>query len=373
LPISGIVLFASRALAVDYSATLASNYHSQETPFYCGPATAQMILDATNQGNIVVSQSALFTKIENNQTKNSTDTGDGLFWASPTGMQAALQTSDTNAGHNYVIYNEPNYDKAIKTLAYDIDHYGISAAAMIRGYVEGRSLGGGHWVNVYGVVTDIKPPSGGADFVVKGFYVNDPARKGGLGKNSYMENNGGGWQYYFIPVDYRIGGKFKNNYAFVADPDPGETTDNAEPTAGSTSITSPSQALTQATADLGQIAGLATDPSFENGGFSSSGEEEITLADGGQDWLVPYVENGQTTGVALIDPTTGDLEQALWDEGVLSGDSLSNVEVYLQNGPVGDNVAPEPNSLALLAAGGCLVIARRRRNYWSREPVCQAA
>jgi hypothetical protein len=356
-------MFAARALALDYSATLANNYHAQENSFYCGPATAQMILDATNQGNIVVSQSSLFTTIENNQNKSTnSDTGDGLFWTTPTGMQAALQMSDTNAGHNYVVYNEPNYDKAIKTLAFDIDHYGISAAAMIGGYVNNRYIGGAHWVNVYGVATNIKPPSGGGDFVVQGFYINDPARKGAFGKNSYVANNrnGTGWQDCFIPVDYGIGGKFRDNYAFVADPDPGESTDSAEPTAGTTSVTSPSRALTQAAADLGQISGLANDPSFENGGFSSSGEEEITLAVGGQDWLVPYVENGQTTGVALIDPVTGDLDQALWDEGVLSGDSLSALETYLQNGPVGDNVAPEPSSWVLLAAGGCLMLGLRR-------------
>jgi hypothetical protein len=357
-------LAAGQAFALDYSSTLSNNYHGQQNAVWCGAATAQMILDSSYLGNISISQSSLYNTIQaNNGPVGTAGTANGNYYTTPDGLRTTLQLSDTNAGHNYVAYNLASYDQSIKILAYDIDHYQISAGALINK--------GAHWINVYGVDCNVQPSATGA-FTVNGFYIKDPwsgySPGNGLGKTAYIRNNAAGWQKLFTPTNY--GGKYAGNFAFVADPDPGETTVSAEPPDGNTVIGTSSAALSQAAADVSLLPGLSGDLSFENGAFSSSGDQEITLGSGGQDWLVPYDQTGSgaTSGVALINPTTGDLDYALWDEGVLSGDSLSNLTTTLESdGLPFDNVVPEPSTLLLLAAGG-IAIALRAAVRWKRGP-----
>jgi hypothetical protein len=349
--------FVAQAPAAEYIDKLANKYHAEQNNVIKknGAATAQMVLDATNLGNIVVPQLTLAGDILANNFPGTGATQNGFFSTTPDGLADALQARDTNVGDTYLPFNVPNYDKAIKDMAYDIDNYGISAAALLKG--------GNQWVNVFGISTSVKPNLAG-NFTVNGFYIKDPARNG-LGSSRYLRNNAAGWQSYFVPTVN--GGKYNGNFAFVADPDPNESTASAEPADGNTMISSSGAALSQATSDLAQLPELSGDPSFAGGAFSSSGELELTLPDTGKtDWLVPYDEGGQTTGIALIDPMTGDLDQALWDEGVLSGDSLTDVQTYLQSsGMASDNAVPEPSTFLLLAAGGALlalraVVERRR-------------
>jgi hypothetical protein len=360
LPALGLILASLGApvAAADYENKLTNVYHAQENAVWCGAATAQMVLDATNLGNIIKSQSSLYTTIQaNNGPVSTAGTANGNYYTTPDGLRATLQLSDTNAGHSYIAYNLASYDQSIKILAYDIDHYGITAGALINK--------GAHWINVYGVATNVKPVTTGA-FTINGFYIKDPwtgySPGNGLGKTAYIRNDADGWKKYFTPTNY--GGKYQGKYAFVADPDPGEDTLPADPPVGTTPVNDAATALSQAAFDLGQLTDLSNDLSFENGTFGSLGEQLITLASGSQEWLVPYDQTGSgaTSGVALIDPVTGDLDYALWDEGVLSGDSLTNLTAHLQSdGLPFDNVVPEPSTLLLLTVGAAAAFAVRRR------------
>jgi len=303
-----------------------------------------MILNSTGAGNLVVSQTALYTQI---QANNGTVATYGNYYTSPFGLATTLGNIDR--AHQYVPYSIANYNDATRTLAYDIDHFGIPAGALINA--------GAHWVNVYGISTNVQPVSGN-NFTVNGFYVKDPwsgYKPGqGLGTNVYLANTAAGWQRVFTPTNY--GGKYQGNYAFITDPDTTEMSTNCAPTPGTTSVASLTAAMSMAATDLAGISGLALDPSFENGAFSSTLGESTTLP--GQtaaDWLVPYNQNGNTTGVAFINSLTGDLDEAFWDEGVLRGDSLSAFEANLAQGPEGlviDNIVPEPSTFALLGVGG---------------------
>ena len=218
-----------QALALDYSSTLANNYHGQQNAVWCGAATAQMILDSTTVGNILISQSSLYNTIQaNNGPVSTAGTANGKLLYDARRPAGDLATLDTGA-HSYVAYNLANYDKSIKTLAYDIDHYGITAGALINK--------GAHWINVYGFDSNVQPMTSGA-FTINGFYVKDPwsgySPGNGLGKSAYIRNNANGWQKTFTPTNY--GGKYAGNYAFVADPDPGEDITSAEPPDGSTPV-----------------------------------------------------------------------------------------------------------------------------------------
>jgi hypothetical protein len=128
-------------------------------------------------------------------------------------------------------------------------------------------------------------------------------------------------------------------------------------------------AVTEATSDISSISGMAGDLSFLNGVFSTLGGQEITMHDGTCEWLVPYYQNGATdpSGTVLINAATGDLDQAFWTEGVLTGMSLSDFTSYIQtveSGTFNTNEVPEPSTLVLFAVCSTSLFAytwRRKR------------
>ncbi len=335
-------LLGGQAMAVPYDNKLANNYYAQTTGTWCGAATAQMILDSTAVGNIVVSQSALFTQI---QANNGTVAAQGNYYTSPKGLRDTLAARDV--AHTYVAYNIANVNAANRTLAYNLDHYGVPGGALVNA--------GAHWINVRGVNTNIKPGLANG-FTINGFYVRDPSNgfNGvGLGRDRYIRNDAAGWQASFTPTNY--GGAPQGKYSFVTDPDDDTEVTNSSPTAGTTAVPDLATALSVAATDVAAISGLATDLSFENGAFGSTGGESITMPGGSQSWVVPYYQTGNPdpSGVAFVNAATGDLEQAFWDEGILAGDSLATFEnnLAVAEEVVVTNVAPEPSTFVLLGAG----------------------
>jgi len=352
MSVAGLILLASTVAHAQYDRTLGDTFFGQEKNYYCGPATARMILSGdTVNVTPLPSQDTLYTKI---QATNGTVAANGNFYTSPDGLKGALSFYDPN--HTYVAYNIANYDSAVRTLAYNIDHYSVTGGALINN--------GGHWINVVGVDTSVKPALNTA-FKVNGFYIKDPwsgfMPGKGLGKNSYYANTAEGWKKYFTTTNY--GGKYQGNYAFVTDPDPDTDTADSSFNFTPTSIANATQADSEAALDLSNIAGLAGDASFENGSFGLAGATEVNFSDGAGEWLVPYYQTGATTasGTVLINATTGTLDQAFWDEGVLTGDSLSAVDSLVQNEAsnqlILDNVVPEPTTLLGYIVGGLTLTA----------------
>lgn len=348
---AGMVGLLSTAHA-QYVKQLPNTYVQQSQGNYCGPATASMILNglASPAAVSVPGQAAMFTSM-NSRT-------DGNYWCNPTELRNVVAANDP--GRTYVAYNMANYNSAVRTLAYNVDHYNVTGGALINA--------GGHWVNVYGINTSAIPTLTGA-YTVNGFYLKDPAAVG-LGRNFYSANTNDTattWQRLFTPTNY--GGSWQGNYAFVTDPDPGADPSNSEPTE-TPNATNAGQAVVDAALDTASNSGLSGDSSFTSGAFSPAGETEIFDATSGiGDWIVPYIEAGQVTGVDLINANTGMLDGAYWDEGVLSGDSLATIDSFLANQDAGilnhDNIptTPEPGAYALLIASSItlLGVARRKR------------
>jgi len=392
----------AHAQAYDYS--VASTFYAQTTNYFCGPATAQMILSSTNPQVAIPAQQALFNQIVAGQGGNYTGAGptvgngtangamrytnNGRYVTTPSGLQAALQADAPL--YNWVAYTQANVNSANRILAYDVSHYQVAGGAMVT--LGNPPQGGQHWVAVVGVNTTTPgampnaAPTQGGNYTVNGFYVRDPwtgttfeTNSGvpGYGYNVYMGTAGANakWQAAFQPNTAKWGGTWAGNYNFVADPDPG--VDGTDPVFPSTppplgSELTAAQAQAQAASDIAAVSGLSGDPAFEGGGFSMSGETEdmanAALAE--DEWLVPYDNGPNMTGIALIDADTGVLDEAVWLEGadlpagmlpeLAAGDDAINDN---NGNPPLDNITPEPASLVLLASGGLgLGLAALRRS-----------
>jgi hypothetical protein len=371
---TSVVLCASQASA--YEITFGKNvYDPQLLNYYCGPATAQMILTTVGVSP-VASQANVFQRIVAANPGNFSNvptslSSNGSFYTNPAGLAGALNSYDAN--HLYIAYSMADYNTALRTMAYNIDHYSVPGGALINGVGPNNTRGGNHWVEVYGVNTDVKPALGGANaaFKVNGFYIHDPwsgstfqtPAAPGLGKNAYIANiparqNPNGkwlptWQSVFTPTNW--GGTWQGKYAFVTDPDPSIDTSSSFAAAlpPDPDGVDSSEALSYALSQIGGIPDLASDASFTNGFFSQNGQRLFSVADNDPVWFIPFYQTNSFISAAVaIDANNGQLLAAFWDEGFtdLPLTNLENRLVTLLDGTLQNTngVVSEPGSLALL-------------------------
>ena len=198
--VSGFALLAGSIAATGFSVQLPSalanniydtdnTYHWQQTNFYCGPSSMEMMLDCpqvrnnpvnpvpaqvTNLFNLV-GDGAIQDSIYNNvHPLNYTPLfGPGT---DPVGYSLGVNSYDgvgqnynRGSGHNYAWYGfVPNYygaTLASKTIANAIADFNIPATASVN-Y-------GGHWIDVSGVDTTAAAGAG-KRYNINGFFVKDP-------------------------------------------------------------------------------------------------------------------------------------------------------------------------------------------------------
>ena len=384
--VSAVIGFLDNSVArADFTIKLTNKYAAQQTSFYCGPASGQMMLNS-NTVNLtpLPSQDNIY-----NKAQAANDPG-GNFYTDPIGLRSALAFYDPPAnGRTYIAYAMSNYDAANRTIAYNLTTYLVPASAMV-----GNTA---HWIDIYSAKMSSQPALTGpnANFTVSAFYAKDPwtgyynsltaaqkvGKAPGLGTDVEMKNTADGsglWNKYFIPVPgkFAVAGKpvpaYIGKYAFVTDPSEDDAAASSAPAFTGSTVPNGSVAMSDAGTDIasdnnnGGDSNLAIEPAFQNGAFSSNGEAELTDSRGGNDWVVPYYQNtnpNAPTGVALIDPATGGLEGAIWDS-TLSGLNLSAIENTLGSSAdlvPDDNVVPEPATaaLALILFTGAMLPRRR--------------
>lgn len=156
-------------------------YYEQETPYYCGPAVAQMWIDYHNG---YISQDTLWNCIQNNNIEGG--------WATdPCGLAACVSDYLTNfvaEDRRWSYFSTANIAMAMDIV--DVDN---PTPALINA--------GGHWVLVKGVSYE---DYYGSVYEVYGFWIHDPLF--GENQHNLMDD----WDDTFTPVG--IVGSYWNGY-----------------------------------------------------------------------------------------------------------------------------------------------------------------
>lgn len=131
------------------------NHHQQDTDYYCGAATAQMILDSIGAG--ILDQDVLYIS---NHTHNSQS---GWF-TDPDGLAYTLRHSKPASFTNtFVVYGKPTEAEGSHKIVYTLYHYNVATGTLVFPY--------GHWIAVIGVQTDVEPSGA---YSINGFWINNP-------------------------------------------------------------------------------------------------------------------------------------------------------------------------------------------------------
>ncbi|MGD9129494.1 MAG: hypothetical protein PVJ09_03350 [Candidatus Woesebacteria bacterium] len=176
--------------------------YGQTTGFYCGAATAQMILDFLHgwAGTPALTQDEIYDIIQNHKTDNS-------FYTDPDGLRGCLN-QESPAVNRWIIFagRDNEQDKACRKIATSMDLYDSPAAALI--------YDGDHWVAVSGLTATERPSMNKKSFLIYTIQIHDPAGGGNVRDIEYYN-----WcSNFFTPNTW--GTTWDDRYVCVVDPRP---------------------------------------------------------------------------------------------------------------------------------------------------------
>ncbi len=134
-------------------------YHTQDTSYYCGAATAMMVLAEIGVPYTSLDQDDLYTSNHNHNIKAG--------WATdPYGLRYTLiDRKPASFTNTFLVYKPEAEDEGTRKIVYTLWRYGVSPVVLVYGCM--------HWIVVRGVQTDVEPTSG-ASYAVEGLWINNP-------------------------------------------------------------------------------------------------------------------------------------------------------------------------------------------------------
>jgi hypothetical protein len=139
---------------------LTTEYHQQDTSFYCGAACAQMVLHSIGAGHL--SQDDLYN---DNHSHSVIEPG---WYTAPDGLGWTLNNRKPASFANFFALFEPTDEETIsRKIVWTIHHYQVAPIAMVYGWA--------HWIVVKGFETSAAPTSSADNsFTISGFFINNP-------------------------------------------------------------------------------------------------------------------------------------------------------------------------------------------------------
>jgi hypothetical protein len=136
---------------------LATQYHQQDTDYYCGAACAQMVLEQCGAG--LLDQDDLYA---DNNSHSTTESG----WASgPDGLNWTM--NHRQSGRFFVLDALSSEDAISRMICWTVHHYKVAPIALVYGYQ--------HWITVHGYQASAAPTSSlDTTYTIQAFIVNNP-------------------------------------------------------------------------------------------------------------------------------------------------------------------------------------------------------
>jgi hypothetical protein len=136
---------------------LPTQYHQQDTSYYCGAACAQMVLEQCGAG--LLDQDDLYADNHSHSTTESN-------WAS--GPDGLTWTMNHRQSAKYFVLDALSSEDAIsRMICWTIHHYQVAPIALV--------YGSQHWITVHGYEATTAPSSSiDAGYSIQNFIVNNP-------------------------------------------------------------------------------------------------------------------------------------------------------------------------------------------------------
>jgi len=211
----GTLLIALSSASADPLTSVMLNVpdRSEEALTWCGPATAQMIMEGYPSGSCAVLQEDAWAAIQTYKTEALWDTD-------PVGMKEAIQhLCPPPAGHNWVAFSNSNAQSLMYSVAYWMNKNKYPVAGLLSTAPHNALPGHGeHWVAIRGIITDKDPTIPGNNSVdLKFVWFNDPSPEN-LGDSSIERLvTGSVWYGEFQPVN-KAGSVYNGKYVAVIEP-----------------------------------------------------------------------------------------------------------------------------------------------------------
>ena len=143
---------------MSWSVNTGCRYHTQDTGYYCGAATAMMILAEIGVPYADLDQDDLYASNNSHNVKPG-------WYSDPMGLRFTLVDRRPAGFTNTFVVHKPTTEaEGTRRIVHTLRVYGVSPAALVYGC--------GHWLVVCGVQTDVDPNSG--PYTVDGLWLNNP-------------------------------------------------------------------------------------------------------------------------------------------------------------------------------------------------------
>lgn len=296
---------------------LGTEYHQQDTDYYCGAACAQMVLEECGSGHL--DQDDLY---DDNHSHSTAEPG---WYSGPDGLAWTL--NNRQSGRYFVLDALASEDAISRMIVWTIHHYRVAPVALVFGWA--------HWIAVRGYTASAAPTSSlDASYTISAFDVNNPwpPTPGAVAEPPHSTGDGcgaGGTRgvadehiaYATWQDDYMTGvpaGHWAGRFVAVCDPDPpvGDGPREArrpQPELDGTSIVDSRVATDLARRGLDEHGLLNRREWAGAVGSGSTGEpilvQRLDRADAAY-WVVPFTGDGEGTVAVSVDARFGTYRQA---------------------------------------------------------------
>ncbi|MDL9978532.1 hypothetical protein [Microbacterium candidum] len=295
---------------------LGTEYHQQDTNYYCGAACAQMILQECGMGHI--DQSSLYT---DNHDHSTAEAG---WYTAPDGLAWTL--NHRQSGRYFVLDALATEDTTSRMIAWTIHHYRVAPAALV--------FGSAHWITIRGYQANGMPSSSmDVGYSLQGFFVNNPWPPVPSGAAEPPHSTGDGCgsggtrgvadeyiSYSTWQADYMTGasgGLWGGKYVAICDPEPPpdrnpERVERQLPKFDGRELLD-SRAAVELSRRGFEEAGLYEEDAWRHAlEGTEPGEPQLVQRLDRADqfyWIVPQMRNGRASAVLNVDARFGDFRQ----------------------------------------------------------------